>query len=100
VVARAEGEAARFENLLAEYRKAPEVTRQRLYLETMQTVLGNTSKVMVDVSGGNNMLYLPLDKIVNAADRSTGVTVQEVPQLADPNQTLRRDTTRTRGEAR
>ncbi|MET0379501.1 MAG: FtsH protease activity modulator HflK [Spongiibacteraceae bacterium] len=100
VVARAEGEAARFENLLTEYRKAPEVTRQRLYLETMQVVLGNTSKVMVDVSGSNNMLYLPLDKIVNSADRSSGVTVQEVPQLADPNQTLRRDTTRTRGEAR
>lgn len=100
VVARAEGEAARFENLLAEYRKAPEVTRQRLYLETMQTVLGNTSKVMVDVSGGNNMLYLPLDKIVNSADRNSGVTVQEVQPLADPAQALRRDSTRTRGEAR
>lgn len=100
VVARAEGEAARFENLLAEYRKAPEVTRQRLYLETMQTVLGNTSKVMVDVSGGNNMLYLPLDKIINSADRSSGVTVQEVQPLADPAQALRRDSTRTRGEAR
>lgn len=102
VVARAEGESARFEKLLEEYRKAPEVTRQRLYIETMQAVLGNTSKVMVDVAGGNNMLYLPLDKIVNStgADRTSGVTVQELPQLGDPNQTLRRDTGRSRGEAR
>jgi membrane protease subunit HflK len=102
VVARAEGEASRFDDLLTEYRKAPEVTRQRLYLETMQTVLGSTSKVMVDVSGGNNVLYLPLDKIVNSAsaERSAGVTVQELPQISDPNQALRRDSSRSRGEGR
>ena len=96
VVARAEGEADRFVKLLDEYRKAPEVTRQRLYIETMQTVLGNTSKVMVDVSGGNNVLYLPLDKIVKAEDHNAGVTVQELPQLVDPAQNLRRDTARGR----
>jgi membrane protease subunit HflK len=102
VVARAEGEASRFDDLLTEYRKAPEVTRQRLYLETMQVVLGSTSKVLVDVSGGSNVLYLPLDKIVNSsnAERNTGVTVQELPQISDPNQTLRRDTSRSRGEGR
>ncbi len=63
VIARAEGETDRFEALLAEYKRAPEVTRQRLYLETMESVMGNSSKVMVDVEGGNNMLYLPLDKL-------------------------------------
>lgn len=63
VVARAEGETDRFENLLAEYKRAPEVTRQRLYLETMESVMKNSSKVMVDVEGGNNMLYLPLDRM-------------------------------------
>jgi membrane protease subunit HflK len=51
--------------LLTEYRKAPEVTRQRLYLDAVQEVLSNSSKVMVDVEGGNNMLYLPLDRMVN-----------------------------------
>lgn len=67
VVARAEGESDRFESLLAEYKRAPEVTRQRLYLETMETVMANSSKVMVDVAGGNNMLYLPLDRMGNRA---------------------------------
>ncbi|MBV1919930.1 MAG: FtsH protease activity modulator HflK [Pseudomonadales bacterium] len=64
VVSRAAGEAARFEKLLAEYSKAPEVTRRRLYLETMEQVYANTSKVVVDVEGGNNMMYLPLDKMM------------------------------------
>jgi membrane protease subunit HflK len=63
VIARAQGEATRFEALLAEYRKAPEVTRQRLYIETLQDVYANNSKVMVDVANGNNMLYLPLDAL-------------------------------------
>ncbi|HEX7764166.1 MAG TPA: FtsH protease activity modulator HflK [Cellvibrio sp.] len=65
VVARAEGESDRFESLLAEYKRAPEVTRQRLYLETMENVMTRSSKVMVDVAGGNNMLYLPLDRMGN-----------------------------------
>jgi membrane protease subunit HflK len=64
VVADAEGETERFDKLLGEYKKAPEVTRQRLYLDAMQTVMENSSKVVVDVEGGNNMLYLPLDKIM------------------------------------
>lgn len=67
VVERAKGEAKRFEQLLTEYKKAPEVTRQRLYLETMESVYGNTTKVVVDVEGGNNMMYLPLDRLVNNA---------------------------------
>ena len=62
-ISRAEGEAARFKKLLAEYRKAPGVTRERLYLDTMQQVMQSNSKVMIDVKGGNNMMYLPLDKL-------------------------------------
>lgn len=66
VVARARGEAERFNRLLVEYRKAPEVTRERLYLDTMQEVLGNTSKVLVSGGEGqNNLLYLPLDKMMD-----------------------------------
>jgi membrane protease subunit HflK len=64
VIAQSEGEAERFEKLLSEYRKAPTVTRERLYLDAVQNIMENSSKVMVDVEGGNNMLYLPLDKII------------------------------------
>lgn len=67
VVARAKGESDRFSKLVHEYNLAPEVTRQRLYLETMQDVLSNTSKVLVTGDKGqNNLLYLPLDKMVNS----------------------------------
>ncbi|WP_262964503.1 FtsH protease activity modulator HflK [Methylobacter psychrophilus] len=64
VIAQAEGETSRFTKLLAEYVKAPDVTRKRLYIESMESVLAQTSKVLVDVKGGNNLLYLPLDKMV------------------------------------
>ena len=67
VVSRAKGEADRFSKLLTEYRKAPEVTRERLYLETMQDVYSNTSKVLVSGDKGNNLLYLPLDKMVQGS---------------------------------
>lgn len=70
VVARAQGEAERFEQLLVEYKKAPEVTRERLYLDTMQEVMSNSSKVMIDVEGGNNMMYLPLDQLMQQARRN------------------------------
>jgi membrane protease subunit HflK len=64
LVAKATGEASRFTALLQEYRKAPEVTRKRLYLETMEGVLGNTGKVMVDSQSSNNLMYLPLDQLL------------------------------------
>ncbi len=77
-ISRAEGEADRFTKLVTEYRKAPEVTRQRLYLETMQEVLSNTSKVLLTGDKGqNSMLYLPLDKMLegrNAASPKTTST--------------------------
>ena len=66
VIASAEGDASRFKQVLVEYAKAPEVTRQRMYLETMQQVYSNTSKVMVDAKGQGNLLYLPLDKLMQA----------------------------------
>ena len=67
VVANAEGEASRFRQVLVEYNKAPEVTRQRLYLDTVQQVLSSTSKILVDTKGAGNLLYLPLDKLMQAA---------------------------------
>ncbi len=88
VIARAEGEAERFSKLLREYKRAPEVTRKRMYLETMEEVFSNTSKVMIDVEGGNNLLYLPLDKIVSQGDSRMGdseakQTTQEVLKRAE-----------------
>ncbi|MDJ0657364.1 MAG: FtsH protease activity modulator HflK [Xanthomonadales bacterium] len=76
VTARAEGEAQRFSLLLDEYLKAPEVTRQRLYLETMESVLGQSSKVLVDIEEGNNVMYLPLDELM----RSTAPALQRSQQ--------------------
>ena len=68
VIAKAEGDASRFSALLAEYRKAPAVTRDRLYLETMQQIYASTTKVLVDQKqGGSNLLYLPLDKLIEAS---------------------------------
>ena len=64
IVSRAEGDASRFEQLLAEYEKAPAITRQRLYLEAMEKVLSNTSKILLDAEGTNNLMYIPLDKIL------------------------------------
>lgn len=76
VVASAEGETARFLSILAQYEKAPEVTRKRLYLETMEEVLAGSSKVLVDTSGGNNnnLLYLPLDKLMQRSPALPGAT--------------------------
>ncbi len=86
VIAEAEGDASRFIALREEYAKAPEVTRQRLYLDTVQGVMENTSKVVIDVEGGNNMLYLPLDKLMeqSAANRPGRTTQQvDIRELTD-----------------
>ncbi|AOE50618.1 FtsH protease activity modulator HflK [Kangiella sediminilitoris] len=64
VLGKAKGEVARFEQLLPQYEAAPEITRTRLYIDMMEQVLANTSKVVIDVEGGNNMMYIPLDKIM------------------------------------
>jgi membrane protease subunit HflK len=71
VVANAEGEASRFKQILVEYNKAPAVTRERMYLETMQQILSSTSKIMIDAKAGSNMLYLPLDKIIQMSGAAT-----------------------------
>lgn len=70
VTLEAQGEIARFEELLPQYKAAPEVTRSRLYLQTMEDVYSNTSKILVDTKGSNNMMYLPLDKIMERQSSS------------------------------
>ncbi|MEQ1619925.1 MAG: FtsH protease activity modulator HflK [Methylococcales bacterium] len=86
VIAQAEGESSRFSKLLSEYEKAPDVTRKRLYLETMETVLAQTNTVLVDVKGSNNMLYLPLDKLVQqqAAAPTQSSPQNSTEQIAQP----------------
>jgi membrane protease subunit HflK len=64
VIERAEGDATRFRQVVTEYNKAPQVTRDRLYIEAMQQIMTNTTKVLIDQKGGNSLLYLPLDKIM------------------------------------
>jgi len=82
VVAQAQGEASRFEQLLSAYQKAPEVTRERLYLETLESVLSQTSKVLVDVKSTNNLLYLPLDRLLNpsAGSNAAGAATSSLPE--------------------
>jgi len=63
VIAQADGDVSRFSQLLTEYKKAPAVTKQRMYIEAMESVLGRSNNILVDVKGGNNILYLPLDKL-------------------------------------
>jgi membrane protease subunit HflK len=70
VVADAEGEAARFESLLVEYQKAPGVTRERLYIDAIEEVYGRSNKVFIDSKGSGNLLYLPIDKMLNEAGRT------------------------------
>jgi membrane protease subunit HflK len=98
VIARADGEAQRFNQLLTEYRKAPEVTRERLYIDSVQSVYAYTKNVMVDVDGGNNVLYLPLDKMVPNAGQPrsnggrSGMSERNMREISDQvTEQLRRD---------
>jgi membrane protease subunit HflK len=105
VVSKSEGEANRFIKLLAEYKKAPQVTRERLYLDAIEEVMTNSSKVLVDTEGGNNMLYLPLDKIVQQGSatsvRSSGTSEQMVDRIANEViEKLQRNSERVQSERR
>lgn len=97
VVETAQGDASRFQQVLVEYQKAPQVTRDRLYIDAMQQVFSNTSKVMVDVRNSNPLLYLPFDKLMQQAlqdPASRSPTV--VPDPAPVPETRARDNLRTR----
>jgi modulator of FtsH protease HflK len=82
VIQKSEGDASRFKSVLVEYAKAPGVTRDRLYLDMMQSVLGNTTKVLIDQKAGANLLNLPLDKLVQQSIAATVVVAPEVPSSA------------------
>jgi membrane protease subunit HflK len=84
VVENATGNAARFTSVVAEYQKAPGVTRDRMYLDTMQQIFASTSKVMMDAKGGNNMVYLPLDKLLAQAAASDAAKLGSTTTQAAP----------------
>jgi membrane protease subunit HflK len=85
IVADAQGEAERFTQLVASYERAPAVTRQRLYYETMEEVFGNTNKVLVDTKGSGNMIYLPLDKLTEGRARTLTLDEQrQIPATVQP----------------
>jgi len=102
VIARAEGEANRFTQLLNEYERAPRVTRDRLYLDMMESVLGNSSKVLVDLEGNNNLLYLPLDKLMSrsAAPGKLSDSLNNLTQQQDLLRQVQQQTQRTRSNLR
>ena len=79
VLAQAQGETSRFSQLLTEYTKAPDVTRKRLYIETMESVLSNTNNVIVDVKNGSNVMYLPLDKLMQNPQNPINAPVATTP---------------------
>lgn len=86
VVANAEGEASRFSQTRVEYEKAPEITRKRMYLETMEYVLANSSKVVMQVKEGNNLMYIPLDKLMEGRGMSRPAPVEDEQFNAPPPQ--------------
>ncbi|HEY8354616.1 MAG TPA: FtsH protease activity modulator HflK [Methylophilaceae bacterium] len=89
------GNASRFEQILAQYQRAPQVTRERLYLEAQEQILSSVSKVVVDQKGGNSLLYLPLDKLLSAAGAATAPQTSSTP-AASPATSVEIDTQRTR----
>jgi modulator of FtsH protease HflK len=105
VVAQAQGDAQRFRSVYAEYQKAPQVTRDRMYLDTMQQIYGNVTKVLVESRQGSSLLYLPLEKILQisgesgAAPGAASGAVQAVPpqgNVSNNNDARSRDAARTR----
>ena len=83
MVANAEGEVGRFIQLLEEYQKAPKVTRDRMYIDAIQNVLSSTTKVMIDVDSGNNLMLLPLDKMM---DQGNKIDIRELRLRGDSNE--------------
>ena len=102
VINEAQGDASRFTSVLDEYRKAPEVTRQRLYLDAMQNVLGNSTKVLLDVEGSNNLLYVPLDKLLtgSAQENDQRSAASFDPAAGPPGRVVSDDSGRSRGRSR
>lgn len=91
VIANAEGDADRFTKLLKEYKRAPEVTRNRLYMDSIESVLSNSSKIMIDIKEGNNLMLLPLDKIINSNGMNEEIEEEETIEEYTSSKTNKRE---------
>ncbi len=102
IVAQAQGDAQRFKSVLSEYQKAPQVTRDRMYIDAMQQIYSNVTKVMVDSKQGSNLLYLPLDKIIQMTGKVAEETAAVVPvaPVPSPANAVASTDARTRDAAR
>ncbi len=98
VIATAEGDTSRFRQILVEYEKAPAVTKERMYLDMMQQVMSNVSKVMVDQKNGNSLLYLPLDKLVETSRNQAAAPAETAAPVAAPAAAPADSTSRTRAD--
>jgi membrane protease subunit HflK len=98
VTEQAEGDASRFRQVVAEYSKAPQVTRDRLYIDAMQQIMTNSSKILVDQKGSSNLLYLPLDKLMQMAGPGSAEAPKppEPPTAQEPTTARSRDAFRSR----
>jgi membrane protease subunit HflK len=99
IIQKAQGESDRFLKVLTEYNKAPEVTRERLYLETMESVMANSNKVMVDIKEGGSLMYLPIDKMMQSQPRSSVSTPNETTSIV-PNEVTTEQESRLRDRLR
>jgi membrane protease subunit HflK len=99
IIRKAEGESDRFLKVLSEYSKAPEVTRERLYLEAMESVLANSNKVMVDVKEGGSLMYLPIDKLMQSQRQTPVPAANETTSLV-PNEVTTEQESRLRDRLR
>ena len=84
IVAQAEGDTQRFNSVLGEYQKAPQVTRDRMYVDTMQQIYSGVNKVIIDSKSGGNLMYLPLDKVMQASGAAAGSAAPAAPAQATP----------------
>lgn len=102
IIAQANGETERFLKVLTQYKMAPIVTRERLYLDAMESVLSNSNKVMVDVKKGNNLMYLPLDRLQSRTGSNSPLSAQDLENMkqALPNSGNNNSTSRTRDSLR
>lgn len=99
VIEQSEGDASRFRQIVTEYNRAPQVTRDRLYIEAMQQIMSNTTKVLIDQKGGNSLIYLPLDKIMQMSGTlpaEGAVKPEGAPPAAEPSTARSREAFRTR----
>jgi len=99
-IADAEGEASRFNQLLVEYEKAPEVTRKRLYLETVEEVYGKTGKVIMDSDGSGNLIYLPVDQLIKNNKPAKPVQPKQQPSIRSNQSTVTGTSARERPTSR